>query len=79
MQWILEPISIATQGYASEPAPLAIATHGYVRFKEVGRRGGGHGGAIRLPIKPVDTDTVSGDDAEQLALLAVAIIEETDL
>jgi hypothetical protein len=64
--WILDPISIATSGYigigpgATDycPLPLAIGSHGYIRFEvdaEIGDGGhaAGHGAVIheRIPAK----------------------------
>ncbi len=79
---ILEPISIATAGYAAPasaqagPRPLAIASDGYIRFRGVRRgAGGGHGARIQYP---VDKSTVTDDDVEQLALLAVIVIDQLE-
>lgn len=80
--WILEPISIATKGYVGLgpnstgfcPAPLAIASHGYIRFSipddEIGdgghAKGHGHVIAERIPTKKRNVTRIAG-----LAVLAI--------
>ena len=68
MSYILDPISIATHGYAGQladlseygPEPISIATHGYVRFEYEPVTGGGVGGGYRprpaMPIRRKDRD-----------------------
>lgn len=81
--WILEPISIATQGYVAItpdddrcPQPLAIASHGYIVFAadvDDGLGGGkGHGAYIREPYREVEPKR----DMTALAVLAVLAIQE---
>lgn len=84
MPYLLEPISIATQGYVGLgpdvgefcPRPLAIATHGYVRFVVGPARdpfGGGKGhGRVIQPPRQVDKPE---SDTAKKALLAVIAIE----
>lgn len=83
MAWILEPISIATQGYVGLgplpsgfcPAPLAIASHGYIRFEVADRRDGDGGTGIRvIPVDAVPPEK-RGVDPAKIALAIIAIEE----
>lgn len=84
--WILEPISIATQGYVGVgplatgfcPAPLAIASHGYIRF-EVAVEDDPFGGGTGVRVFPVEGPTQDqGVDPVKIALAIVAIEEMYD-
>ena len=75
----LDNIAIATIGYVCESrfVPVTRATHGYVCPTGISRRrGGGHGGALRLPRQPTETIVLPESDDEQLAVLAILAIEE---
>lgn len=83
MAWILEPISIATEGYVGIgplgtgfcPAPLAIGSQGYIRFEVGDRRDGDGGAGIRGVIIEPQPAVEKGVDPRKVIAAIIAIQE----
>lgn len=77
-EWVLDPLSIATSGYVGHgptmgdycPLPLAIASHGYIRF-DVPSPDDGLGGGASFRGYIQDIAPRAEQDEKELATLAV--------